>query len=108
MRRTEDSLKQLLVLKKNEINFNIDEIDFNPEVILVVPEFDKQLLRSLSYINDIDLKIVKLNLLISNNKFEIVKEIYNLSGIYFKEDLVTVKEKVSKVWNFAEYLKEGG
>lgn len=108
LRRTEDSLKQLLVLKKNEINFNIDEIDFNPEVILVVPEFDKQLLRSLSYINDIDLKIVKLNLLISNNKFEIVKEIYNLSGIYFKEDLVTVKEKVSKVWNFAEYLKEGG
>jgi hypothetical protein len=55
--RAEDSLKQLLIQKQKEIDFNIDEIDFNPEIIMVVPEFDKQLLRSLSYFDGIDTKI---------------------------------------------------
>jgi hypothetical protein len=107
LRRAEDSLKKLLIHKQKEINFSIDEIDFNPEIILVVPDFNQQLLRSLSYVNDVDLKVIKLNLIINENKSEVVKELYNPSSVYFKEDLVTVKEKISKVWSFAEYLKEG-
>lgn len=107
LRRAEDSLKQLLIHKQKEITFSINEIDFNPEVILVVPEFNQQLLRSLSYISDVDLKVIKLNLMINENKSEVIKEIYSPSSVYFKEDLVTVKEKVSKIWSFSEYLKEG-
>lgn len=107
LRRAEDSLKKLLIHKQKEINFSIDEIDFNPEIILVVPDFNQQLLRSLSYVNDVDLKVIKLNLIINENKSEVVKELYSPSSVYFKEDLVTVKEKISKVWNFSEYLKEG-
>jgi hypothetical protein len=107
MRRAEDSLRQLLLLKQNEINFSIDEIDFNPEVLLVVPELNQQLLRSLSYVEDIDIKVVKLNLLIDGDKSEIVKEVYTPTGIYHKEDLAVVKTKVSKIWNFDEYAKEG-
>jgi len=105
--RAEDALKQLLMRKRHEFNFEIDEIDFNPEVILVVPEFNPQLLRSLAYVDGVDLKVVKLNLFIKDDMSEILKEEYIPSSIYHREDLVTVKEKISKIWSFEEYLKEG-
>ena len=102
LRRGEDELKKLLVRK---IEFNINEVDFNPKIFIIIPDYEPQLLRSLSYFEEnIDFKVIKFNLTLN---YEIIKEEFKLSSIFGKEDLVVIGEKISKNWNFEEYINEG-
>lgn len=105
--RAEDQLRNMLLLKKSQIPFDIDEINYNPRVLLIVPDYTKQLLRSLSYIRDIDVEVVKFNAIQKTGYFEIIKESH-LPGdeIDFNEQ-VNITEKVTKTWNLNQYIEDG-
>lgn len=107
IRRGEDSLRQLLWKASLTHKFDVNEIDLNVKLVLVVPQCNEQLLRSLSYFNDIDSKVIELKRYL-NNETEIVEtKEYFPTSIFHKEDIVEVQEKVSKNWNFDEYKKTG-
>jgi hypothetical protein len=102
--RGQDQLRNLLDLKVNQLGIDLDDINYTPKVILVIPDFDKQLLRSLKYVENIDISIIKLNAIQRNNYFEIIKENINLNAI--DNTKVTIGTKVSKNWSLGEYLKD--
>lgn len=106
LRRGEDNLKELLI-NSNYKECLIDEIDLNPELVLVVPKCNDQLLRALSYFNDIDSKVVEINRSLINNMQSINKQTFYPTTIFHKEDVVKVHNKVSKQWNLNEYLNHG-
>lgn len=106
LRRGEDELRKLII-NASKINFEINEINLNPKVILVVPEYNEQLLRSLSYFNDIDSMVIELNRVKNGNMISINKKIYYPRSIFHKEDLVNIQNKVSEQWNFEKYIQYG-
>ncbi|MFW6007974.1 MAG: hypothetical protein ACOCP8_01805 [archaeon] len=108
--RAEDELKDLLKLKKDKINFDINDINLNPLIMIVVPDFKKSLIRSLSYIDQkINIELIKLNAIQRIGYYEAIKEKQQVSRnqTIHKKDLVSVNKKISKQWSFEEYLKEG-
>jgi hypothetical protein len=101
--RAEEDLK--LLLSKIDLDFSINEINMNPKIMLVVPDFKVQIIRSLSYVNSIDIQIVKFNSIQYDNHYEIIKEVY-IPGREYNEETI-VEDNNYKIWNFEEYEKEG-
>lgn len=95
------------LIKQSKINIDINEIDFNPKILLIVPDFSKQLLRYLSYITNIDISLIKLNAIQKNNYFEIVKENYESDINLYNDEPIEIKGKISLNWNFNTYLDYG-
>jgi hypothetical protein len=91
-----DTLYKLL----NNVNICNINIDLKPKIILVAPDFNNQLLHSISYVKGIDISIVKFNLICNSDYYEVVKE-------YYKPELeqVTINSKLYKEWNFEEYAR---
>lgn len=106
-RRGEDSFKELLKNYISKIDFPIDEIDLIPKLVLVVPKCNEQLLRTLSYFNDIESEVIELTKEITNLGTNINKKNYYPKSVFHKEDLVDVQTKISKDWDFNEYAQCG-
>lgn len=100
-----DQLNSLMA--KNNVNYN--EINCIPKILLIVPDFDNELLSSIKYISDIEIDVIKFNAIQHNNFFEIIKEEYRHYNIIENNDdrktKIDVKENI--VWNFDEYIKRG-
>lgn len=107
IRRGEEDLQKLLLNICIENNYNVSNIDLTPKVILVVPECNEQLLRTLSYFNDIEIEVVEITKHIIGNREEIKKKTYYPKTIFHKEDLVNIKNKTATNWNFEKYIKHG-
>lgn len=104
--RGEDSLRDLLINSQYD-KCSIEEIDLNPELVLVVPKYNDQLLRALSYFKDIDSKVVEINRSLINNMQSINKQTFYPKTIFHKDDVVKVHNKVSKQWSLNEYINHG-
>ena len=74
LRRGEDSLRELLF--NCRLGISINEIDLNPKVLLVVPKCNEQLLRSISYFEEIDLKLIELKRTFNGSFFDIRKKYF--------------------------------
>lgn len=107
IKRGEDSIKELLFKASSKLRCDVDSIDINPKVILVVPRCNDQLLRTLSYFEDIDSKVIEITRYKNNNIIETKKQTFYPRNIVHKEDLVDVVQKVTPEWNFEEYSKRG-
>lgn len=105
--RAKDDLLNLLAKMKNQIDFPIEDIDLNPKIMLIVPEFSTQLLRSLSYVNGIEIEVVKFNGIQHDNHYEIIKEVYVPNQDYREDAVVEIDGELTKSWNFNEYSKLG-
>jgi hypothetical protein len=101
--RSEDSIREMIVSKK----INDTYIDLNPKVILVVPDCTDQLLRSISYFTDIDIKVYEVKKTIKNNMVDIVKKIHNPKTIIHKEDTIKIKINQETHNDLDSYLKVG-
>lgn len=101
-----DVLKELLFKKQDEINFDIDQINYNPKVLLIVPDFNEQVLRSLLYVHNIEIDVIKFNAIQKSNYFEIVKEVYEPQECYEELDY-EINGQAAKEWNYDEYLNCG-
>lgn len=107
LKRGEDSLRDLLNEASHEIGYSIDEIDLNPELVLVVPKCNDQLLRTLSYFNDIDSTVVQVSRKQSKNAVVTSVNRFYPTSIFHKDDTIEIVNKVAKDWNFKEYLNHG-
>lgn len=107
LRRGEDDLKDLVKLASIRFNFNMNEINLNPKLVLVVPECNEQLLRTLSLFNDIDSKVVKINRFEQNGTVVVKKETYYPTSVFHKEDLTNVQNKIEESWDFESYKMHG-
>lgn len=107
LRRGEDDLKELLLNASHKISYDINQINLNPKLVLVVPKCNYQLLRTLSYFEDIDSKVVELTRYSSNLGIQITKQVYYPTSVFHKDDLVSINQKISKIWNFNEYINHG-
>lgn len=108
--RAEDDLKELILMKKNDIPYDIEDINLKPKIMIIVPDFKKNLLRSLSYIDpDINIELIKFNVIQKNNYYEVIKEKYKIpeTKIYHKKDVVKINKNISKKWTYNQYIKEG-
>lgn len=105
--RAKDDLLDLLAKMKNQLDFTIEEINLTPKIMLIVPEFSTQLLRSLSYVNEIEIQVIKLNCIQHDNHYEIIKELYIPNQDYREDAAVEINGEPTKSWNFNEYYKEG-
>ncbi len=105
LRRGEDSLRELLF--NCRLGISINEIDLNPKVLLVVPKCNEQLLRSISYFEEIDLKLIELKRTFNGSFFDIRKKIFYPSNIIHRDNLTEVSNKVHVDWSFDEYIKKG-
>ncbi|AEO93325.1 gp54 [Bacillus phage G] len=106
-KRGEDDLRELLVKASSKFDYDIQEIDLTPKLLLVVPKCNSQLLRTLSYFGDIDSEVIELTRDVKKYGVEIKKESYKPRSIFHKDDLVNVQKKISQEWSFDEYLKHG-
>jgi len=70
----EDIVEQFL--NKNNINVSMCDVDCNPLVYIVVPDFDEQIIQNLNYVNIDNIKIFKVNAKQNKKCFEIIKEEY--------------------------------
>jgi hypothetical protein len=107
IRRGEDSLRMLLIQASHKLEFDISEIDLNPKLVLVVPECNDQLLRTMSYFADIDSLVVEIQRWTNGSYIELKKQTYKPLSIFHKNDIVEVQEKVSKTWSLEEYRRMG-
>lgn len=107
IKRGEDSIKELLINASSKLKCDICDINVNPKVVLIVPRCNEQLLRTLSYFDDIDLQVIEISRFENNGRLEINKKKFFPKSIFHKEDLVNIKQKVTSNWNFEEYYKKG-
>jgi hypothetical protein len=107
LHRITDELKELLFKKQSEIPFDIEEINCNPKILLVVPDFREHILSSISYVKNIDIDVVKFNAIQHVNYFEIIKEVYDSQNVFMEDRQIEITNKISKAWNLDEYLNEG-
>lgn len=107
LRRGEDSFKELLVNFSSTFDYDIKQIDLNPKLVLVVPQCNEQLLRTLSYFEDIDSEVIELSRISNGNSVEIKKQTYLPKSIFHKDDLVTIQNKVTQSWDFNKYVTYG-
>ncbi|MNM79639.1 hypothetical protein D3C81_915770 [compost metagenome] len=75
--------------------------------MLVVPQCNEQLLRALSYFNDIDSKVIELKRHLNDGKEIVEINEHFPTSVFHKEDIVDIQNKVTKNWNFDEYKKMG-
>lgn len=99
LKRGEDDLKILLI----NAGFSDKSISLEPKVLFVVPECNEQLLRTLSYFENIDSKVIEVKIIQNENSTEFTKKVFYPSSIYHQEDLVTIKEDKTKVWTMEDY-----
>ncbi|MNO49334.1 Endonuclease NucS [compost metagenome] len=107
VRRGEEDLKQLLLKASSVYNFNANDIELNVKLLLVVPQCNEQLLRALSYFNDIDSKVIELKRHLNDGKEIVEINEHFPTSVFHKEDIVDIQNKVTKNWNFDEYKKMG-
>lgn len=107
LRRCKEDLLELIKIKQDKFNFDIEEINLDPKILLIVPEFDKQLIRIFSYVSNLDIKIVKYNAIQKEGYYELIKEIYTPDIKFREEQVVELNKKVSSNWGLDEYLKDG-
>lgn len=105
--RAQEDLTILLYKANKTINFDIENVNYEPKIMIVVPNFDLQLLRSFSYVNNLDIEIVKFNLLQKNGYFEIIKEKFVPDLSYQNDTKTKLNTEISKQWNLNEYEKIG-
>lgn len=105
LNRGQDSLRELIVNNQHNLSVKVDDIDFDPKVVLIVPEYDEQLLRTLSYFENIDSKVIEVNVEIKNGFTQYNKKVHYPKSIFHKEDLVKVTNKINFDWSFDEYRK---
>lgn len=102
-----DLLKELLFNQQNEINISLEEINYYPKVLLIVPDFEEQVLRSLLYIKDIDIEVIKFNAIQKDNYFEIIKEVYEPQECYDELEFKIDTNKKFQIWDINKYLLFG-
>jgi hypothetical protein len=107
IKRGEDSVKELLYKNKSIIKFDIEEIDMIPKILFVVPHYNEQLLRSLSYFDNVDIEVIVVERFKNGNMIETNKQVYFPSSIYHKDDLVNVKIDKKSSYSFEEYELSG-
>lgn len=79
------------------------EIEQDPKILLIVPDFNANITNLLNYIK-LDVQLVKLNIKINFNSHEIIKEVYNKS----KVDLsITLGDSKKNIYKIDDYLKNG-
>lgn len=105
--RGEDGLRELLMEVSHKLDYPISQINLNPELVLIVPQSNEQLLRTLSYFNEIDSKVIELNRYEENNMVNINKQTFYPSTVFHKEDLVEVQNKVTESWDFEKFKTYG-
>lgn len=105
LNRGQDSLRELIINNQHSLSVRIEDIDFDPKVVLIVPECDEQLLRTLSYFENIDSKVVEVCVEIKNGFTQVNKKTHYPKSIFHKKDLVKVTNKINSDWSFEEYKK---
>lgn len=106
-RRGEDSYKELLLKNNSKFKYNINEIDLNPKLLLIVPLCNEQLLRTLSYFEDIEIEVIELTRTVSTFGTEIKKKSFYPKSVFHKEDLIEIKSKDARHWSYEEYINCG-
>lgn len=99
-------------------DINIDKIDLTPLIYIVMPDFNKQLLQNLNYVNINNIKVFKINAIKDNDKIEIIKEEYipsninttntindNLNNFSGLDDYILNPIKKSLIQQLINYLK---
>ncbi|MDF2534075.1 MAG: hypothetical protein K0R18_232 [Bacillales bacterium] len=107
VRRGEDDLRQLLRSAALKHGFNHEEIDIETKLVLVVSECNDQLLRAMSYFNDIDSKVIELKRYVIDGEEFVKTYEHKPTSIFHKDDIVTIQDKVTKEWNFETYKNSG-
>lgn len=107
LKRAEVDLLDLLAKMKSQFDFNIDEINLTPRIMLIVPDFSQQLLRSLSYVKGIEIDVIKFNAMQKQGYYEITKEVYVPNKEYREDSTVKIDGELTQTWNFEEYAKIG-
>lgn len=88
-------------LKINNIDISTCDIDFNPAIYIIVPDFNNQLLQDLNYLNIDNIRIFKINAKQNKGYFEIIKEEYKPQKI--KEN-IELKNDFNKDYNIDSYF----
>jgi len=101
--RGEESIKSML----QSFGFNTDTLNLEPKLVLVVPQHNEQLLRALSYFENIDISVVVISKSIINNVVDIKKQTFFPKKIVHKDDITEINGDKYKVWNIDEYEKIG-
>lgn len=99
LKRGEDDLRILLI----NAGFLNKDISLEPKILFVVPECNEQLLRTLSYFENIDSKVIEVKITQNESSTEFTKKTFYPSSIYHQDDLVSIKEDKTKVWTMEDY-----
>jgi hypothetical protein len=107
LQRSQEELLDLIRIKKDKFSFDIEEINLNPKILLIVPEFDMQLIRIFSYVTNLEVKIVKYNAIQKQGYYELIKEVYCPDGDFMSDKSAEITKRISNKWGYDEYLKDG-
>jgi hypothetical protein len=89
-----------IYIEENNLSFSSLDVDLTPSVFVVTPDFDEQMLQNFNYINILNIKLIKMNLIQRDNCFEVLKEEYK------PKDIITdnkVKTEIEKEYTIDDY-----